>query len=94
MSSFLKIDQDFAMMFGDEMSSRFLAKWPTFFKPRVITDCKALSPNQYVEELLLAIEPRPEEMFGEWNFLFPIYFYRFLKSICKFNPCLFSRMGQ
>ncbi|XP_066529672.1 uncharacterized protein [Hoplias malabaricus] len=60
------IDQDFAMMFGDEVSSRFLAKWPTFFKPRVISDCKTLSPNQYVEELLLAIEPRPEEMYG-WD---------------------------
>ncbi|XP_049338304.1 uncharacterized protein LOC125803859 [Astyanax mexicanus] len=60
------IDQDFAMMFGDEVSSRFLAKWPTFFKPRVISDCRTLAPNQYAEELLSAIEPQPEDIYG-WD---------------------------
>ncbi|KAG7505294.1 hypothetical protein JOB18_028427 [Solea senegalensis] len=46
------IDQDFTMMFGEDVSGRFLAKWPTFFKPRVLTDCENLTSNQHIEELL------------------------------------------
>ncbi|XP_056284345.1 uncharacterized protein LOC130202665 isoform X2 [Pseudoliparis swirei] len=44
------IDQDFAMMFGEEASGRFLAKWPTFFKPRILANCK--NSNENVEDLL------------------------------------------
>ncbi|XP_056287411.1 uncharacterized protein LOC130204607 [Pseudoliparis swirei] len=44
------IDQDFAMMFGEEASGRFLAKWPTFFKPRILENCK--NSNENVEDLL------------------------------------------
>ncbi|KAI4872229.1 hypothetical protein NFI96_009480 [Prochilodus magdalenae] len=60
------IDQDFTMMFGDEVSSKFLAKWPTFFKPKVISDCRTLGPNQYVEELLSALELQPDNIY-EWD---------------------------
>ena len=48
------------MMFGDEVSGKFLAKWPTYFKPKVIAECKTLPPNPHVEELLSALEPLPE----------------------------------
>lgn len=35
------VDQDFTMLFvGEEVSAKFLAKWPT--KPRIIKDCKNL----------------------------------------------------
>lgn len=57
----LKIDQEFNMMFGDEVSGRFLAKWPTDFKAKVVTDCKIVLPNQYIEELLSATEPQPDD---------------------------------
>lgn len=50
------------MMFGDEVSGRFLAKWPTYFQPKVIAECKTLSPNSYVAELMSALEPQPEEV--------------------------------
>ncbi|XP_041727942.1 uncharacterized protein LOC121558618 isoform X3 [Coregonus clupeaformis] len=46
------IDQDFTMLFGEVVSGTFLAKWPTFFKPRVIADCKTLPSSEPVEDLL------------------------------------------
>lgn len=51
----LKIDQDFTMLFGDEVSV-FDAKWPTFFKPRIIADCQKLSQSAQVDELLLSAQ--------------------------------------
>ncbi|XP_071325218.1 uncharacterized protein [Trachinotus anak] len=46
------IDQDFTMLFGEEVSGKFLAKWPTFFKPRIITECQKLPQSAQVDELL------------------------------------------
>ncbi|XP_058264609.1 uncharacterized protein LOC131365970 [Hemibagrus wyckioides] len=48
------IEQVFTMMFGEEVSGRPLAKWPTYFKPRILADCKYLISNEHVEELLCA----------------------------------------
>ncbi|XP_074523915.1 uncharacterized protein LOC141788757 [Halichoeres trimaculatus] len=59
------IDQDFAMLFGEEVSGRFLAKWPTFFKPRVIADCKNLPQSAHVDELLR--DARLESDDGVWD---------------------------
>ncbi|XP_016113911.1 uncharacterized protein [Sinocyclocheilus grahami] len=50
------IDQDFTMLFGDDISSKFIAKWPTFYKPRIIADCKNLHPGAHVDDLLSALE--------------------------------------
>ncbi|XP_077951683.1 uncharacterized protein LOC120811737 isoform X3 [Gasterosteus aculeatus] len=52
------IDQDFSMMFGDEVSQKFLSKWSTFFKPNIITDCKTATN---MDELLSATEFESEE---------------------------------
>ncbi|KAK7899253.1 hypothetical protein WMY93_020106 [Mugilogobius chulae] len=46
------IDQDFEMMFGEEVSSRFVSKWPTFFKPRILAECKNLNNNDRLGELM------------------------------------------
>ncbi|KAL1023833.1 hypothetical protein UPYG_G00046910 [Umbra pygmaea] len=46
------INQDFTMLFGEHVSGTFLAKWATFFKPRVIADCKTLPSSEPVEKLL------------------------------------------
>lgn len=56
------------MMFGDEVSGKFLAKWTTHFKAKVITDCKTVLPNQYVEELLSATDPQIEDNYGQCTF--------------------------
>ncbi|XP_077939789.1 uncharacterized protein LOC144389513 [Gasterosteus aculeatus] len=56
------IDQDFSMMFGDEVSQKFLSKWSTFFKPN-ITDCKTA---KNMDELLSATESESEDNNG-WD---------------------------
>ncbi|XP_039629703.1 uncharacterized protein LOC120541860 [Polypterus senegalus] len=46
------IEQDFVMLFGEETAGKFLAKWPTFFRPRVIEDSKGLVLNAHVDDLI------------------------------------------
>ncbi|XP_041835386.1 uncharacterized protein LOC121636174 [Melanotaenia boesemani] len=46
------IEQDFIQMFGEEVSGRFLARWPTFFKARILADCKNMTSNEHIENLL------------------------------------------
>lgn len=52
------------MMFGEEVAGRFLARWPTFFKPRIVADFTNMASNEHVEELLSAHEnsDRPGEL--------------------------------
>ncbi|XP_028420560.1 uncharacterized protein LOC114546094 [Perca flavescens] len=50
------INQDFTMLFGEDVSGKFIAKWPTFYKPRIITVCKGLRPGTHVDDLLSAQE--------------------------------------
>ncbi|KAJ4941196.1 hypothetical protein JOQ06_027483, partial [Pogonophryne albipinna] len=54
-------EQDFTMLFGEEVSGKFLAKWPTFFKPRIIADCKNLSGSLHVDELLLSAQQESDD---------------------------------
>lgn len=42
------------MHFGEEVSRKFLAMWPNFFKPRIIADCKNLPEIAHVDELHLS----------------------------------------
>ncbi|XP_078798880.1 uncharacterized protein LOC144990115 [Oryzias latipes] len=60
------IDQDFSMMFGDEVSGRFLAKWPSYFKNKVIAASQRLPSSSYLEELLASMDPKAENYFG-WD---------------------------
>ncbi|KAL3972576.1 GPI-anchor transamidase subunit K [Sarotherodon galilaeus] len=54
------IDQDFTMLFvGEEVSAKFLAKWPT--KPRIIKDCKNLSQSTELDELLISAQRYSDE---------------------------------
>ncbi|KAI9547952.1 hypothetical protein NQZ68_012969 [Dissostichus eleginoides] len=48
------VDQDFTMMIGEEISGKMLARWPTFFKLRILADCKNLHSNVHVDDLLSA----------------------------------------
>ncbi|XP_062396086.1 uncharacterized protein LOC134086912 [Sardina pilchardus] len=50
------INQDFTMLFGEDVSGKFIAKWPTFYKPRIITVCESLRPGTHVDDLLSAQE--------------------------------------
>ncbi len=49
------------------MSSKFIAKWPTFYKPRIIADCKNLQPGAHVDDLLSALE---ESDYGKYKCFF------------------------
>ncbi|XP_029918844.1 uncharacterized protein LOC115367312 [Myripristis murdjan] len=60
------IDQDFSMMFGDEVSGKFLAKWPSYFKPKVIAESQSLPSSLYVDELRAAFDPETENDYG-WD---------------------------
>ncbi|XP_062309209.1 uncharacterized protein LOC134038860 isoform X1 [Osmerus eperlanus] len=59
------IDQDFNMLFGDEVTGKFLAKWPTFFKPRIIAECKNLPQSVHVDDLLLSAQQESDD--GVWD---------------------------
>ncbi|KAK0155497.1 hypothetical protein N1851_002087 [Merluccius polli] len=60
------IEQDFSMMFGDHVSGRFLARWSSDFKHRVITECQSLPSSPYVDELLAASDLQVENDYG-WD---------------------------
>ncbi|KAF1388898.1 hypothetical protein PFLUV_G00067660 [Perca fluviatilis] len=59
------IDQDFTMLFGEEVSGKFLAKWPTFFKLRIIAECKNLPLSVHLDELLLSDQQESDD--GVWD---------------------------
>ncbi|XP_060760435.1 uncharacterized protein LOC132870679 isoform X2 [Neoarius graeffei] len=50
------IEQDFLALFGEETSGKFLAKWPTFFRPHIIEDAKGLVSTAHVEDLLCSAQ--------------------------------------
>ncbi|XP_048042482.1 uncharacterized protein LOC125266037 [Megalobrama amblycephala] len=69
------IDQDFTMHFGDDISSKFIAKWPTFYKPRIIADCKNLHHGAHVDNLLSALEESDYGKYKCWGFTAPTSLY-------------------
>ncbi len=65
------------MLFGDDISSKFIAKWPTFYKPRIIADCRNLQPGAHVDELLSALE---ESYYGKYKCFFFFFFLNWFKA--------------
>ncbi|XP_076137860.1 uncharacterized protein LOC143121386 [Alosa pseudoharengus] len=51
------IEQDFVLMFGEDVSGKLLERWPTTFKKKIIKECRKLPSISEVEELLLAADP-------------------------------------
>ncbi|XP_061909304.1 uncharacterized protein LOC133653718 isoform X3 [Entelurus aequoreus] len=54
------VEQDFVLMFGEDVSGKFLEKWPTTFKKKIIQQCRKLPSITELEELLMAADP-PED---------------------------------
>ncbi|XP_048054444.1 uncharacterized protein LOC125273289 [Megalobrama amblycephala] len=50
------IEQDFVLMFGEEVSGKLLEKWTTAFKKKVVQQSRNLPTTSDVEELLLAAQ--------------------------------------
>ncbi|XP_042082578.1 uncharacterized protein LOC102307055 isoform X2 [Haplochromis burtoni] len=60
------IDQDFAMMLGDEASGRFLTKWSSYFKQKIIAECQSLPSSPCVEELRASFDTEASNDWG-WD---------------------------
>ncbi|XP_043957709.1 uncharacterized protein LOC122822820 [Gambusia affinis] len=58
------IEQDFIMLFGEDILGKFVARWPTFYKPKVITVSKSLGQSVHLDDLLSAQE---ESSDYEWD---------------------------
>ncbi|XP_041958806.1 uncharacterized protein LOC121718053 isoform X2 [Alosa sapidissima] len=62
------VNQDFTMLFGEEVSGRFLSRWQTFYKPRIIDDCKRLPHGTHMDSLLfLSSLSQPSEWSEDWD---------------------------
>ncbi|XP_029939128.1 uncharacterized protein LOC115381707 [Salarias fasciatus] len=46
------IEQDFILQFGEDVAARFMERWPTTFKQKIIQQCKALPSSSDLEELI------------------------------------------
>ncbi|XP_034564398.1 uncharacterized protein LOC117830401 [Notolabrus celidotus] len=55
------VEQDFTLMFGEDVSGKLLERWPTTFKKKVIQQCRKLPSISELEELLQAADP-PEDV--------------------------------
>ncbi|XP_043959661.1 uncharacterized protein LOC122823761 [Gambusia affinis] len=58
------IEQDFIMLFGEDILGKLIARWPTFYKPKVITVSKSLGQSVHLDDLLSAQE---ELSHYEWD---------------------------
>ncbi|XP_067379244.1 uncharacterized protein [Channa argus] len=56
------IEQDFVLMFGEDVSGKLLEKWPTTFKRKIIQQCKKLPSSGDLERLLLAADPSEDDI--------------------------------
>ncbi len=54
------MEQDFVLMFGEDVSGKFLEKWTTTFKKKIIEQCRKLPSTIELEDLLLAADT-PED---------------------------------
>lgn len=62
------------MMFGNHVSAKFLEKWPSYFKPKIIAECQSLPSSPHVDELLTAFDLEAENEYGNYEvFLYPKY---------------------
>ena len=46
------MEQDFGLMFGDATSTKFLKKWPTVFKQKVVLQSHGLPPKTELRDLI------------------------------------------
>ncbi len=83
------MEQDFFLMFGKDVSGKFLEKWTTTFKKKIIQQCRKLPSTSELEYLLLAADP-PEDGteedvdIGKYDFFhIPLA----ALGVLHYNPC-------
>ncbi len=72
---FLKVDQDFTLLFDAETSSRLLQKWDTFFRPNVIKEAKQITSTSELSQLLLSAECPEGSDLHETSMLYFIHLF-------------------
>ncbi|CAL8300557.1 unnamed protein product [Boreogadus saida] len=61
------IVQDFSLMFGDDISAKFLEKWPTHYRQKVLEQTCGLTQTSDLEDLLHNAESTTEELEDGWD---------------------------
>lgn len=56
----MQIEQDFRFLFGEATANKFLEKWPTTFKAKVIKECRGLVPTTELLDLMRNAESAAE----------------------------------
>ena len=58
--SCLQIEQDFSLMFGDATSAKFLEKWPSVYKQKVLEQSHGLTQTADLQDLVQNAESTTE----------------------------------
>ncbi|KAE8278158.1 hypothetical protein D5F01_LYC23767 [Larimichthys crocea] len=61
------VEQDFSLMFGDDISPKFLEKWPTHYRQKVLEQSRGLTQTSDLEDLLHNAESTTEELEDGWD---------------------------
>lgn len=64
-SSILQIEQDFTLLFDDAISAKFLEKWPTTYKKKVLEQSRGLTQSDDLQYLVQNAESTAEVESGE-----------------------------
>ncbi|CAL8372677.1 unnamed protein product [Arctogadus glacialis] len=56
------VEQDFILKFGEDVAAKFLERWPTTFKQKIIQQSKALPTTNDLEELIYCAEMKGKGM--------------------------------
>ena len=64
-SSILQIEQDFTLMFDDAISAKFLEKWPTIYRQKVLEQSRGLTQSDDLQYLVQNAESTTEGESGE-----------------------------
>ncbi|CAL8259571.1 unnamed protein product [Arctogadus glacialis] len=61
----MQVEQDFILQFGEDVAAKFLERWPTTFKQKIIQQSKALPTTSELEELIYCAEATSNEREGD-----------------------------
>lgn len=69
----LQIEQDFRLLFGELTANKFLEKWPTSIKAKVITESHGLVPSTELRDLRKNAESTVVDENGKTGTVFNYY---------------------
>ena len=74
----LQIEQDFRLLFGEATANKFLERWPTNIKPKVVKQSHGLVPTTELLDLMRSAESTAEVENGMTVTVFkhPCWLYR------------------